>query len=727
MYGEIDNKGTVGGDEFALTGDQARALASLQSFVCSQSEKCFILEGYAGSGKTFLIRRFVQWLASENMGFLLAAPTGRAGKVLANKTGYPAGTLHRAIYAMDKLLVRKDGKDGFKFYYGLKLVAQDDRPRVIVVDEASMVSDRADDEKFFGFGSGRLLQDLMAFAAARDDWSGCQIVFVGDPAQLPPVGMEASPALDEAYLKNEYGVGVCKESLRQVVRQAADSAILKAAGRIRDDIEAGRQNRLAIAPDGQEIHELQPSQVCDLWEQELSRTRVPSVSPPMVCVTYSNRMALSYNASVRARIHPDGDGFHPVRPGDYLMVVANNRPTGLWNGELALVLGAASTIEERTVRCHFQDGVASVRLVFRLVQMAVPDESHPKEEPRIVVCNVLENVLYGKTRDVLEEEQIALFVDFKNRHPKLRPGSEEFAMALAADPYFHAVRAKFGYAVTCHKAQGGEWPTAIVIFESGGTHTQMLRWAYTAITRAKTNLYGVGFPKSSMKNWKTDPVALADLEPRMEIPVAKVGGEDSPESVSVSVIEKGCRVAVPSDLDWMAPLHGAAVEAWKQEGIEVEAMEPFSDKWFVRYRLAKGGHVVRLQLAFNRAMETKLTDVRMLTQPEPDGLLNTCREAFVRAKVVARSVSDANSAVPPELREWREEVVAPAVDRLGGDILRVEHLAWRERYEVCSSANKLVVLDFCYDKRMRINHRPEILTGTLDVDFAKRIIEEIEA
>ena len=106
---------------------------------------------------------------------------------------------------MDKLLVRKDGTDGFKFYYGLKLVAQENRPRVIVVDESSMVSDRADDDKFFGFGSGRLLKDLMVFSAANDGWAGCQVVFVGDPAQLPPVGMEIPPALDAEHLWKEFG------------------------------------------------------------------------------------------------------------------------------------------------------------------------------------------------------------------------------------------------------------------------------------------------------------------------------------------------------------------------------------------------------------------------------------------------------------------------------------------------------------------------------------------
>lgn len=719
MSGQTDSQVQHGVDVLPLTSDQQEALAALKGFVQEGKAKCFILEGYAGTGKTFLVRRFVNWLEANQMRVLLAAPTGRAGKVLANKTGYPAGTIHRSIYAMDKLLTRRDGTDGFKFYYGLKLVAQDSRPRVIVVDESSMVSDRADDEKFFGFGSGRLLKDLMDFSAANDGWAGCQVVFVGDPAQLPPVGMETSPALDAEYLRKEFGVRSRTATLRQVVRQSEDSAILKAASQIREDIVSGRENRLEIVPDGKEIKSLEPSQVCDLWETLLSGEQKHRIAPPLVCVTYSNRQALAYNASVRARLHPDGDGFHPVRQGDYLMVVANNRMTGLWNGELARVLDAEQASEARTVRCHTRDGIKEVGLVFRRVQIAVPEEGNPSTTPRVITSTMLENVLYSKMRDITDDEQIGLYVDFKNRNRQLKEGSEEFALALAADPYFNALRVKFGYAVTCHKAQGGEWPSAVVVFDNARTHTEQLRWTYTAITRAKKTLYGVGFPRSGMLNWPSEESQGLEMDGEC------VDNESTQAPARVnSDLAAFHQAGFPCELDWMAEIHFAAVEEWRRDGIEIGKVDPQPAKWFVRYQLAKAGQQIQVQIAFNKRMKTVLVDVRSLTSPIHAGLLEACRGGFERAKVkVERAQLPAG---PVELRELLEEHVKPIVARLGGEVQRVESFPYRERYRIRSAGGGVAVLDFCYDGRRRFCRRPEIQLDTTDHGFAELIIEGIK-
>ena len=406
----------------SLTDDQRVALAAMQDFVANGEEKCFLLEGYAGTGKTFLIRRLAQWLESMNWSFALAAPTGRAGKVLADKTGYSAGTIHRAIYSMDKLLEIPGAKeeDRFKFYYAIKLVAEDDRPRVIVVDESSMVSDQESDEKFFRYGSGRLLKDLMEFAGDKQADSKCQIVFVGDPAQLPPVNMNRSPALDAEYLEKEFCATSRRAILKQVVRQAKDSVILAVASQIRADIEEGRENRLEIQPDGNELIEIDLEQVLDLWARECPKDREPSISPPLVCVTWKNETALAYNASVRAKLYGQGDGLHPVQPRDYLMVVANNRKTGLWNGELVLVKSVEGESKSHAVAIRTKQGSKQIMLTFRKVTVAVPGVDGSIS---IISTMILENVLFGKEREVTEEELIALWVHFKNRHPGLRPGT----------------------------------------------------------------------------------------------------------------------------------------------------------------------------------------------------------------------------------------------------------------------------------------------------------------
>lgn len=704
-----------------LTADQGQALIAMQAFIREGRDKCFRLEGYAGSGKTFLIRRLVQWLESEKKTFLLAAPTGRAGKVLANKTGYPAGTIHRSIYAMDKLLVRRDGTDGFKFYYGLKRVAPENRPAVIVVDEASMVSDRADDEKFFGFGSGRLLKDLLTFAATGDNWARCQVIFVGDPAQLPPVGMDSSPALDESYLRREFGLESGGAVLRDVVRQREGSAILKTAAKIREDIAAGRENRLVVKPCGEEIQELDASGVCDLWERILQNGIGPGLVPPMVCVTASNRQALAINASVRARIHAGEDGLHAVRTGDYLMIIANNRMTGLWNGELARVLEASDEQESRKIRCHTREGIQSVGLIFRTVTLAVPHEEDPSMEPRVIQLKILENALYNKMRDISDAEQIALYVDFKNRHPRLKEGSEEFALMLASDPYFHALRVKFGYAVTCHKAQGGEWPLAAVFFESADTHLAHLRWTYTAITRAKEALYGVNMPCVGMLRWQEFNEADSSSSGESPVPASPV-----PERLPGCDSDRFRKMGFPEELDWMQGFHARFAAELEKENIEAEKVEAHVGKWFVRYQLYRGGNRAWLQIAFNKKHKLTLVDVKMLTLPTDEELPKQCRACYVRAQESDVPSGNQPDALPPELRELREEHLAPIAEKNGGRLVRVESLPYRERAVLQTPDNGVAVLDFCYDGRKRFRTRPEIQSQTTDRAFAELIIQEMQ-
>ncbi len=701
-------------DALPLTADQQNVLGALKEFVSAGMEKCFLLQGYAGTGKTFLIRRFVQWLQSEKMGFMLSAPTGRAGKVLAEKTGYPAGTIHRSIYGMDRLLEIPGAKeeDRFKFYYGLKLIAPDERPRVIVVDESSMVSDREDDEKFLRFGSGRLLKDLLEFAGEKQGDSRCQVVFVGDPAQLPPIGMDISPALDAEYLKKEFGVESRRAALRQVVRQEGNSAILKAAERIRADIEARRENRLEICPDAKELIEIDSGQVVDLWEKTCPKDREPDLAPPLICVTWRNKTALEFNVSVRARLHGQGDGMQPVQARDYLMIVCNNYKTGLWNGELALVKSAAEKNEIRTVGIRSKEGLKRIELAFRQVTLAVPCGGGSVSA---ITCMILENVLFGRERDLTEDEQIALWVDFKNRNPGLLPRTDEFKLALAADPYFHALRVKFGYAVTCHKAQGGEWPTAIVVFERQRPVLENLRWAYTAITRAKNTLFGIGFPRRGIINWEA--VSETNVDPP--------NSDESKAEESTPDLEAFHRAGFPPELDGLARLHFAAVSEWAGCGIEMEKAEPCMGKWFVRYQLFKAGQRVWLQYSFNKKMKTVLVDVRALTSPTPVALVEECRRGFLRAQETVASVCQAKVPAPAELRELREEHVGPAAVRLGGMIHGVESLPYRERYRIRSANGGQAVLDFCYDGKHRFTRRPEIHPDTTDFAFAQTLIGEL--
>lgn len=717
-------------DARALTQDQSEALGAMQAFVERGKEKCFLLQGYAGTGKTFLIRRLAQWLAERRLSFMLAAPTGRAAKVLTDKTGFGAGTIHRSIYSMDKLeeIPNAKAEDRFKFYYALKLVAPDERPRVVIVDEASMVSNVESDEKFIRFGSGKLLQDLMEFAGELQPDSKCQIVFVGDPAQLPPVGMNSSPALDGAYLKREFDAESCGASLKQVVRQGGDSAILAAATQIREDIERGRLNRLEIRQDGREIVAMDRNGVMELWAREIAPDREPSAAPPLVCVTWTNVTALQYNAAVRARLHGSGDGLHALQPRDYLMVVANNRSTGLMNGELVLVKSVAEEAETHCVGKRGKDEPKQVSLTFRKLTLAVPDA---RGEVSLIESMILENVLFGRDRDMTEDEFIAQQVFFKTRHAGLPVKSEAFKMALAEDPYFNALRVKFGYAVTCHKAQGGEWPLAVVVFERGRPCLESLRWTYTAITRAKRTLYGVGLPRYRLVGW-------VPVEPTGEDVAAAVAGDEGAESLEEPTDRGADEMAddkaspvdldafhaagFPPELDWYAPRHFAAVAEWGAAGIRVDRVEAAPPKHYVRYALSREGKTATLQVYYRVNKKLTPQSAQSAGLGASEEFAKACDAGFERAGQGGRAIGEE----PAELRELRELIVSPALERLGGALMGVEHLPYRERYRCRSASGGLATIDFCYNGRREFRRRPEILPETTDMDFANTLVKEIE-
>lgn len=734
MEAKMNNSAQGVLDASPLTDDQKTALIAMQAFVMNGNEKCFLLEGYAGTGKTFLIRRFVQWLESKKWSCVLAAPTGRAGKVLADKTGFEAGTIHRSIYSMDKLeeIPNAKAEDRFKFYYALKLVAPDVRPRVIVIDEASMVSDVESDEKFIRFGSGRLLKDLMEYAGEIQPDSKCQIVFVGDPAQLPPVGMNYSPALDSNYLKNEFDANSRQTVLRQVVRQGEGSAILLTATQIRGDIEQGRVNRLDIHPDGKDAIELDLAGVMELWARLCPPDREPSVSPPLVCVVWKNDTGLAYNASVRAKLHGSRDGLHPVQPRDYLMVVANSRKTGLTNGELVLVKSVDGEAEIHEVGIRNGEERKTVVLIYRKLTLAVPDT---KGCASIIESMILENVLFGKERDMTEDEFIAQQVFFKNRHPGLSVRSEQFKLELNNDPYFNALRVKFGYAVTCNKAQGGEWPSAVVIFERGRPSLDCLRWTYTAITRAKQTLYGVGFPHYRIIDWSREGKTKGNEYPEPTNDSASPVEANAPEQeivgniVTQVITENDIKLfrlaGFPADMDWMLPQHIAALREWQGAGIVVDRIELALKNYYFRYHLAKEGHRAMIQVYFNASKALKPMPGVAIGSPTSTVLCAECDECLARAYQSAYPVTTDVALEAVELNEFRGLYIT-AIARLGGALVAVKHFPYRERYRGRSAHGGIAVIDFPYNGRMKFSRPPEIQPETTDRAFALAIIRELE-
>ncbi len=468
-----------------LTNDQHTSLAKIQDFLNSD-ENIFILQGYAGSGKTTILKGICSYLQSQKHVFKLMAPTGRAAMVLNEKTGYDSTTIHRGIYNIDKLEV-EDENDTFKYYFGLHH-NEDNSKTVYFVDESSMISDYFSDDEFFRFGSGHLLQDLIRYV-----FEGSQsrkIVFVGDDAQLPPVNMNFSPALSEKYLTKTFNMSVASSAMTQVVRQEKNSGILLTACELRKSIEKKEFNLFEIPSKFDDISTIDSNSFISDYTKIAKNGGVAN----SIIISHSNKQSLEYNKIIRTKRY--GENIETIQEKDILIITKNNynHQVELFNGMFVTVLKVGSVTYTANPKFKIKGGkVIQRELKFREVLIEVINGMGQKQH---LNCTLIDNFLIAKEGRLHPYDQTALFVDFKNRNPKLKPKSNEFKEALKNDKYFNALQAKYGYAITCHKSQGGEWENVIVDFKVflGKTTSGFYRWAYTSITRSQKNLYCIDAP-----------------------------------------------------------------------------------------------------------------------------------------------------------------------------------------------------------------------------------------
>ena len=574
-----------------LTGEQSAALDAIRSFLLDDSRDAFVLRGSAGTGKTTLIAKLVNTLEEMNLSCSLLAPTGRAARILGNKIkqitgnpGYEGSTIHRAIYTLTHLEVNEGAETandpGVRMIFPLK--EEESVVSLFVIDESSMVGDKENHGDFMQFGSGRLLMDIVTFARmsrpGRTKDHLTKLLFVGDPAQLPPVGENASPALSDAYLSEQFQLKVDSFDLKTVMRQAQDSAILDRATELRDAMLAERFNKFSLQPNGQDIEQVDARRAVDLIVQGL-QTKASNVA-----VVHSNATALEYNRNIRDRRW--GDASLPIQAGETLLINKNSTTHLLSNGDLVKVMEAGAGAECVPVNLK---GGHHVELWFRNVTVAFRDADGSIIQTN---CLVLENLLDSPHRELTPLEQRALLVDFRKRHPDLHPKSAEFRRTIRNDPYFNALQVKYGYAMTCHKAQGGEWNTVIVDFESnaGSRNASFFRWAYTAITRAAKKLIIVNPPDFT-------PVSAMDWG-RSSGPSAKPGQAGLQE--------------LTADPDWqrlsftpaIAPLmqtHQQLRLVWGAQGIEIEQLQHL--QYCERYTLSRNGKRAIVQYYYNGKLQ----------------------------------------------------------------------------------------------------------------------------
>lgn len=566
-----------------LTTEQSAALEAIQAFLCDDDQDAFILRGSAGTGKTTLIASLVKRLEQMHLSCALLAPTGRAARILGNKiqqiTGrpeYAGSTIHREIYTLTQIEVNEGAETandpGVRMIFPLK----EEEPSVtlFVIDESSMVGDKENQGDLMQFGSGRLLKDLVTFARmnrpgrARDHLT--KLLFVGDPVQLPPVGENTSPALSNDYLTQEYGLQVGSFDLNAVMRQAQGSAILDRATELRDAMLADRFNTFSLKSNGQDIEQVDARKAVDLIVQGI-REKASSVA-----VVHSNATALEYNRNIRERRW--GNPQLPIQVGETLLVNKNSTTHPLSNGDLVKVVEVGT--EAQCVPVGLRGG-HHVELWFRSVTVAFRSADG---EVNRTSCLVLENLLDSPHRELMPLEQRALLVDFRQRHPDLHPKSAEFRSAIRGDPFFNALQVKYGYAMTCHKAQGGEWHTVIVDFDfnAGARNASFFRWAYTAITRAKEKLLIVNPPEFT-------PVSAIDWGPTSTPTAAN--------EHDFTTDPDWQRLSFSSAIAPLMAIHQKLRLAWEAQGMEIEQLQHL--QYCERYTLVRNGKRATVQYYYN--------------------------------------------------------------------------------------------------------------------------------
>lgn len=450
---------------FTPTKGQNKIIENLANWISEpEYDSVFILNGYAGTGKTTLISAFATTLAELRIKPILLAPTGRAAKVVAQMTGMPAHTIHKKIYRQKSLA---DAEARFMLNFNKE------KDAVFIVDEASMIADYSMDGSVFG--SGSLLDDLFEYVRSGER---CRVMFVGDAAQLPPVGHDLSPALNPERMK-VYGP-VIYETLDEVVRQQMDSGILFNATMVRCMLDAGIYEIPLFDTSFPDFEAISGAEVLERVEECYSRYGRDDV----IVITRSNKRANRFNEGIR-RLTLCAE--EAIESGDMLMVVKNNYHFTEREEDCKIDF-VANGDTARLMRIRRYHDLYGFRFADAVLRFADYDDYE-------LDCKILLDTLTSEAPALTAEQSKSLFTAIEEDYSDVTNKRERYKK-IRDDAYYNAMQVKFAYAVTCHKAQGGQWSAVFVdkmLFGDEEMSRDMLRWLYTAITRATEKLYLVNF------------------------------------------------------------------------------------------------------------------------------------------------------------------------------------------------------------------------------------------
>ncbi|HHJ09716.1 MAG TPA: hypothetical protein ENK25_02345 [Bacteroidetes bacterium] len=503
---------------FQLTPEQEEVVRKLLEFFDGDGH-VFVLRGYAGTGKTSLVKGIIQYLASKSVASVLLASTGRAAKILSDKAKVQVQTVHSRIYTpvvkhLEHLAVPGKNPDIREFRLEFELDENEDpEDTVYFVDESSMISNHKVRSTLLDFGSGRLLSDYFEYLGPR------KVVFIGDPAQLPPVNTRFSAALNTEYLTSQFGKKVVDAELTRIMRFPSGAGIAANTERLRRTIQKGKYPYLTISV----------SEFNDCFryknDREFVQAYVHSIRERGVdnniLLVLSNKAAARYNHKVRSGLF-GRKALEPLNTGEALMVVRNNYHYGVYNGDLVYFEKANRSIKRAgmefiDVHIRLNEAGEGARLIrsYAVKDLLLSDERDLTLEQEkniqmdffIRMGKVADALVRGKENRITAENVVKLNQHLRSRWgytvelpekimqkslSKTRLRKELVIANYQTDPFLNAIRLKYGYAVTCHKAQGGEWEDVFILLDPVLFYTDkenQYRWAYTAISRSVKRIH----------------------------------------------------------------------------------------------------------------------------------------------------------------------------------------------------------------------------------------------
>lgn len=707
---------------YSLTDGQTELVDSLERFLDNKTETVFLLKGYAGTGKTFITKGLTEYFRTLGRNYVLAAPTGKASKVIASKTKSPAYTIHKTIYSFDEIAEYRDddtdGTETFKFYAKLAVNSLS-ADTVYIVDEASMIPDVYQEAEFFRFGTGYLLADFLKFVNLDHNDHSKKVIFIGDNAQLPPVGMNFSPALDAGYLCQEHNSRSTEFVLSEVVRQKSESGVIANAIPLRKALQDKVFNRLTVDFNYSDVRKVEHANLMDRYLESCGG----KINGESIVIAHSNSDVGDYNRRIREHFFP---GCQTVAPGDKVMAVSNSNAYGMYisNGDFGLIRQVLSDSEERTVtlkrksRDTGQLEEISISLLFKDVVVGFKDLDGAS---RFFKAKIVEDLLYSKEPALSSDQNKALYLDFCIRNNNLKKQSAEFKHALKADPYFNALRLKFGYAITCHKAQGSEWNNVFVKCKSHQSQltADYFRWLYTAITRTAKNLYLLDPP--DIQPWSgikmvSNP-AIDILAPGQPEKESSAIPAPQPSTVPAAPLQSFRTFGIPENAKVLLSLLAEVRRLIDGKDIAIE--EVLHNQWQESYHFIRGNEFARVDISY-----TSRNKVSTIASRNPEALGSELAEllSVLKGRPLITGGDSAVAAVsfPKQFLNDFHEKVLGLCSAHGITVQNVVEQQWSQRYSFAKD-NAVAVYDVWYNGRDQFTTCQPVVTACSPGPFTSAV------